>query len=235
MSTQVEPKANFVKLQEYQRPTLADGDYTITVTQKVEIDKHVDIPAFTAPARSFTVAGARFDLKPTDVEAVFPPDGNVGDHSNVLPHVTLSRSTLPWERTGNAAPAQTAALPWLALLLFDEDQKPKPQMKTVADLIAPAKPGDAKFPVIEKESAQHLDDKLTVIDVPKSLLQAIMPTGEELSLLTHVRFATEADKRDLLGTETVVGEELAVVMANRLPQRGTTTIGPRTVHAPPFP
>jgi hypothetical protein len=28
----------------------------------------------------------------------FPPDGSLGEHSNVLPHIILNRSTLPWER-----------------------------------------------------------------------------------------------------------------------------------------
>src|SRR5262249_32175308 len=145
MSTELERKTNFVKLQECHQPTLADGDYSITITQKVEIEKHKDIDAFTA-TRHFTVAGERFELKPADVEAVFPPEGTLGDHSNVLPHIVLSRSTLPWERTVNGEHGRTNRVPWLALLLFDEDQKPKPETKKVSELNS--LPPDTKFPVI---------------------------------------------------------------------------------------
>src|SRR5215213_2532930 len=215
MSTEVETKAGFVKFEEYHQPTLADGDYQIKVTQVLEIDKHAGIGEFTV-TRNFTVAGDRFELKPADVESVFPPDGNLGEHSNVLPHVILSRSTLPWERTVNGEQGQTTRVPWLALLLFDEDEKPKPKTMIVGDLLREAEAGSPRYPKIKLESGQQASDVLTVIDVPKSLLQKIMPSAEELTLLTHVRFGTDADDK-------LAGDELAIIIANRLPQRGKTS------------
>ena len=222
MSTPVEIKAEFVKLQEYHRPALADGDYEITVTQKAEIDKPVDpvtqraggvdTADFTT-TRFFTVAGERFELKPTDVESVFPPDGNLGDHFNVLPHIILNRSTLPWERTVNDA-AGKSGIPWLALLLFDEDQKPEPKTITAADLKPQA--GGPHFPAIKLEMAQQPEDPLTVIDVKKSLLETLLPPADELKLATHVRFGTTAN-------DQVVGDELAIIIANRLPQKGKSS------------
>ena len=139
MSTEVENKTAFVKFENYHQPTLADGDYEITVTQVVAID-HSKVGTFTA-SRPFTVAGERFELKPTDVEAVFPPDGNLGDHSNVLPHIVLNRSTLPWERTVNGG--ESTGIPWLALLVFDEDEKPEPEKLTVSDLMTPSGRGSS--------------------------------------------------------------------------------------------
>ena len=97
MSTPVQTKVGPVNFQRLHQPTLAAGDYKITVEQSVMIDK-ADVAGFTA-TRKFTVAGDRFVLQASDVEAVFPPEGNLGEHSNVLPHIMLSRSTLPWERT----------------------------------------------------------------------------------------------------------------------------------------
>ncbi len=50
--------------------------------------------------------GERFSLADDDVVAVFPPSGSLGDHADVLSHIILRRSTLPWERTavrGDAA------------------------------------------------------------------------------------------------------------------------------------
>ncbi len=214
MSTEIEPKkASYVKFQQFHQPTLADGYYKITVSQSVAIDSAAVDP-FTA-TRHFIVAGERFALKPTDVEAVFPPDGNLGDHSNVLPHIILSRSTLPWERTINGEQA-AANVPWVALLLFDEDEKPTATTMTAGDLRRPPLLGAPKFPKIELEKAQQLDDALTVISVPYAVLKKIMPTAEELKLLTHVRFGTCADDK-------LVGDELAIVIANRLPQRGKTS------------
>ncbi|HEU4435442.1 MAG TPA: hypothetical protein VFR51_18800 [Pyrinomonadaceae bacterium] len=214
MSTEVENKTAFVKFEEYHQPTLADGDYEINVTQVVTIENHTEaIGPFTA-SRHFTVAGERFELKPADVEAVFPPDGNLGDHSNVLPHIVLNRSTLPWERTVNGG--LSTGIPWLALLVFDDAEKPEPKKLTVADLLGPQPPGAPKFPTIKLERAQQQDDALTVIDVPYTLLSQIMPTAEELKLLTHVRFGTNAK-------DELTGEELAIIIANRLPKARETT------------
>ncbi|HET6975853.1 MAG TPA: hypothetical protein VFI24_05995 [Pyrinomonadaceae bacterium] len=218
---EVKPKASFVKFQQFHQPTLADGDYTITVTQSVTINRtepngnvvRKAIGPFES-AKHFTVAGERFELNPIDIESVFPPDGNLGDHSKVFPHIVLSRSTLPWERTVNGEQA-AAGVPWLALLLFDEDQKPTPKTKTARELLD-TKAEEARFPKTELESAQQESDMLTVIDVPCSVLKAIMPTGEELKLLTHVRFGTCANDK-------LVGEELAIVIANRLPQKGKSS------------
>ena len=213
MSTEIE-KTAFVKFEQYHQPTLADGDYQIKVTQVVEIDQQTEvIPQFTA-SRHFTVAGERFELKPADVAAVFPPDGNLGDHSNVLPHIVLNRSTLPWERTVNGA--EGTGIPWLALLIFDEAEQPEPKKLTAADLLKTRPPGAPKFPKIDLESWQQSDDALTVIDVPYTLLSQIMPAADELKLLTHVRFGTTVNNQ-------LTGEELAIIMAHRLPQAGRTT------------
>ena len=212
MATEVERKAGFVKFQNRHQPTLPDGDYEIKVKQVVGIEKHSAIDAFTA-SRHFTVTGERFALNPTDIESVFPPNGNLGDHNNVLPHVTLSRSTLPWERTANA---EQSEIPWLALLVFDEDEKPEPKTMTAGELQRQAETGIPRFPKIKLESAQQPEDLVTVIDVPYSVLSTIMPSAEELTLLTHVRFGTTA-------REELTGDELAIIIAHRLPQPNKTS------------
>jgi hypothetical protein len=99
---------------EYHRPALTPGRYTIEMSQEVTVPGTTD--RFSVQ-RQFTVSGDRLSLHPGDVVAVFPPDGSLGDHSEVLPHVMLERSTLPWEFA-----ADKAGAPWLALLLFDEQE-----------------------------------------------------------------------------------------------------------------
>ncbi|HYR43253.1 MAG TPA: hypothetical protein VER98_09530, partial [Terriglobia bacterium] len=64
-----------IEFVECHKPGLEDGDYTIAVTQVVSTRDKTSISkdnTFTA-ARTFTVAGERFDLKPSEIYAVFPP------------------------------------------------------------------------------------------------------------------------------------------------------------------
>ena len=216
MSTEILPQVSVKFLQRHE-PALESGDYEITVKQSVTITDHASIGAFEA-AKLFTVAGERFELKPTDVHSVFPPDGNLGEHSNVFPHLILDRSTLPWERTAeryaDGEPKQKTGVPWLALLIFDENQKPEPETVKAIELVN--RTFKAKFPKITLESAQNDSDQLTVIDVPRRVLAAIMPSVDELMLLAHVRFGV-----DTKGNAT--GDQLAVIIANRLPQAGKTS------------
>ena len=182
----------------YQTPMNA-GTYDVTATLtepkalRLEVETSVKLH----------VAGPRYFIPPSEVHSVFPPENGEGDYNNVLPHVVLNRCTLPWERlvasTGDDALEQ---IPFLALLVFTEDEEANgdvmpPITITVEDLGAPLEPG-------EKPT-----DKVNVIDVRRSVLEHIMPTGEELRLLTHGRERTQNGGP----------HKRAVVIANRLPAR----------------
>src|SRR5436190_2165516 len=95
--TAAKGKVEFIQ---YHQPGLKDGLYCIEVTQEFHsaLTQKVPDSTFTAE-RTFFVAGERFALAPSEVLAVFPADGSLGEHSKVLPHIILTRSTLPWERT----------------------------------------------------------------------------------------------------------------------------------------
>lgn len=206
------------------RPTLRLGDYEISVTQEVQTvadasappplrnpSRPIPLTTYTA-SKSFAVRGERFSLKPDDINAVFPPEGSLGDHSNVLPHVVLDRSTLPWERSAGRT---SGVSPWLALLLFDQGEAPEPKVVTLAALSDPA----VKFPPLSLEGGQAGTDKVTVIDVRRGLLEQLMPTSRDLEFLAHVR-----KLKDAAGGPA--GGETAVVIGNRLPRRGALS----TVH-----
>ena len=211
--------AGKIEFIQYHQPGLLADEYRITVRQEIstsgKVAQEIPAPVFSV-TKSFLVAGERFEIKPEDVNAVFPPDGNLGEHSNVLPHVVLNRSTLPWER--NAREAGNAEVPWLTLLLFDDAEKPTPRIITLGEL-RDTSAGAPKFPDVMLESGQLESDKVTVIDVAKSLLQTLMPTEDELALMTHVR-----QQKDAGGNPA--GDELAVIIGNRLPLKG----GGSTVH-----
>ena len=206
-----------VQFIEYQQPPLDSGTYQVTVEQTIKTKKSAKISEEKfSQILDFAVAGHRFaPLSVNDIYAVFPPAGNLGEHTNALPHITLKRSTLPWERSVNV---KDSDLPWVALLVFRESEKPAPQTIKLKDLKATPDNG-AKFPGFADEPGQTEEDELTVIDVPKKLLAQILPTQKEVALLAHINVLTDA-------SDSPLSEPLATVLGNRLPQAGEVS----TVH-----
>ena len=196
--------ADEIRFLEHHLPGLTSGKYEVVVEQEVKSSKITSQKPFTT-SRTFSVAGDRFALKPADVVAVFPPAGSLGDHSNVLPHVLLRKSTLPWERR---ADSNVREMPWLALLLFYEGEAPAPEVVSLKDL----RGGSAKFPAFEKEVGQGDDDKVTVIDVRQKTLAGLLPQHDELAVLAHVRETVDYVVNDqtlaALKTEGVSDDDL---------------------------
>ena len=183
-----------VQFIEWHVPGFPTGTYRLEVTQEVKIGQ--DPPRPFTRTSSFVVEGQRSALRPADIVALYPPDGGVGDYVAVLPHVVLSRSTLPWERV--VVPARdNKQFPWLAILLFEDREKPTP------------------IPVNPSDLGQQRDDgqaTASAIKVPWSLLRSLLPPSiDDLRYLAHVREA---------------GDDVAVVLGNRLPVVGGTS----TVH-----
>jgi len=203
-----------VKFIEYHQPPLDSGSYQITVEQTIKTKKSAKISEQKfSNTLNFVVSGHRFaPLTSNDIYAVFPPSGNLGEHSNALPHITLNRSTLPWERSINV---EDSKLPWLALLLFRESETPTPLTVQLKDL----KNSAAKFTNFDYEPGQLPQDEITVIDVPKKLLAQILPTQEDIALLAHINLLTNAQ-------DSPLSEPLATILGNRLPQPGEVS----TVH-----
>ncbi|MEW2119897.1 hypothetical protein AB0945_32875 [Streptomyces sp. NPDC005474] len=190
--------ADTITFVDHSQPVLPAGQYVITTTQKI-----TESPEPFPATRQFTVSADRFSLPAARVTAVFPPDGSLGDHHNVLPHVMLDRPTLPWERSSGVDG------PWLALLLFPQSQRPDPKVVRLADLGT----GPAHFPATPLEAHQSPDDQATVIDVPRRVLEEILPSAAELPYLAHLR-------------RTEGAPDVAVVLGNRLPSSDE----PSTVH-----
>jgi hypothetical protein len=213
MSNEIPAKIEFIQ---FHQPPLKDGEYRIELTQGIAAEGK--IPADAAKdfrtGKTFYVAGHRFHLDPRDVFAVFPPAHSLGEHSNVLPHILLNRSTLPWERMAGTGDEQT---PWLALLLIDESESGQiaTPIVTLADLKSGSK-SSPYFPGLSLEKGQRETDKLMVIDIEKELLEKIVPGKKSLQYLTHVR-----QGKDSAGN--VMGEERAVIICNRLPQQGKSS------------
>lgn len=185
---------------DYHKPDLEAGDYRLVVQTKVTVNGADHPPTeahrdFLEAHRDFKVAGPRYRLAPQDIVAVYPPADSTGDYATVLPHVVLSRATIPWERAADAA--ETA--PWLAVLVLDEEELPEVEVETIRQSeLDPGAPDDARVRVLDGKTA---------------FLAERLPRFDELALLAHVRERHETDNK---ATTTVSGE-VAVVMAARLP------------------
>lgn len=175
-------------------PTLQSGTYKLKLSQSLNgTDFSKDL--------TFHVAGSQYTLNPADIVAVFPPPGSLGNYHHAVPNVVLKRSTLPWEREI----ADNDTNPWLALLLINESDESGNYEEKVINL--------SEFDST-LEPGQTVNDKITVIDVDKSLLETIMPKRADLQWLAHV-------KSGLKNNSPL--EEYAVILGNRMPKKGTTS------------
>lgn len=197
----------FVEFLESHRPPLKAGEYRIFVQQQFsenpEVDKLEELEPFGDQFYRFTVAGPKYVLSPQEIAAVFPPAGSLGDHSDVFPHVALRRSTLPWERSADAEPNadprdwKEAPTPWLALLVYDEDDLKKDGLEDAPVRLATPLSGDSALKVGKLDAsddagypfhdAAHTDTVVAAVDLRSDLLKVFLPTAMECRLLCHVR------------------------------------------------
>ncbi len=210
------------QIQFYDRyePPLAAGDYTATVTQEVSYGGQ----ATGAVTQAFHVVAPQVALEPGDLHAVYPPPNSAGTFEHTLPHIVLSRQTLPWDRPG-VAPSATGRSPWVALLVFQDDPA-NPEL--------PSKPGADGDRAVQTTSGQLVqsdgsvqtpvglmledpDRACRAIEVPADVFGRIAPACEDLEWLAHARQVNTADK-EVLGLK----EEgwFSLVIANRLPKPG---------------
>jgi len=208
-----------VKFIQYHQPSLESGEYHIQIEQTIASSGKINQQTFNRNL-TFAVQGERFaPLSPEDIYAVFPPRDSLGLHYNVLPHITVKRSTLPWERYPGTTDEN---LPWLILLLFrdndfdNESDRPKPKNITLQQL----RDGQPKVknPNITLEVGQTEKQQVTVIDVKKKYLEPILPTKADLAYLSHVR------QREG-GNGNSSEDEFATIFCNRLPEaNGISTV-----------
>jgi len=185
----------FIEFLDSHRPPLQAGEYSIKITQDLSLDPS---QALGEREWSFTVAGPQFSLSPQEIASVFPPAGSLGDHSTCFPHVALHRSTLPWERSGERerSPSEdptnwmTAAMPWLAVLVFDEEDLASHAIRlptadstalTLKDLQAS---DDVSFP---HPDVPPQEIRVASVDVRTDVLDSFVPSAMECRLLCHVR------------------------------------------------
>ena len=119
---------------QHQIPGLEDGEYQLTVAQRVNDSSGNPISDDSLTnTYTFAVLGDRFALSnpAQSVSSVFPPANATGEFTTVLPHVVFTSPTFPWARFPTSTLPFTPPPPgqdtdadvptWLAVLVLDED------------------------------------------------------------------------------------------------------------------
>jgi len=205
-------------------PPLEDNTYRLTVETDVTID---GAPPPTDPSSPnplskqsfFSIEGPRFQLAATEVAGMYPPKNGHGSFSEAVPHIVLSRRTLPWERLLDPAhkipaptaqqgdaPAPAAPPPWLALLVFEDGENFQIIQNVPLEKIV----GPSIYADLESPPNVSCDALQTDI----ATLSLLLPTVEELTLLAHVRQVNVNDRELNIGSTDGF---FSVIMSNRLP------------------
>ncbi|MEV4926588.1 hypothetical protein [Streptomyces roseoverticillatus] len=206
-------------------PAAPAGLYEITLGHKISGDK-VGADELPAVRQNAEIRSPQFTLDGSFVHALHPAPAASGAFEYVLPHVTLNRLILPWERALDPAAPE---LPWLALLLFAEGElpdDPKAQghvtTRTVRELLTTT--GDVLVPdiTLDAEVPPELrDSACATVDVPSEVFAALVPRRADLPHLCHVRKVTDQHAaRVRRNGEPLETGDYAVVVANRFPRTG---------------
>ncbi|MGY5124912.1 hypothetical protein [Streptomyces nigrescens] len=204
------------------RPRATAGDYRVTVEHVLKgSDGQTLNPDDPLTAEhTFEIRAPQFVLDASSVHAFYPAPGASGDFTHTLPHVTLARAPLPWEREQRWSRSGRRA-PWMALLLFRAGELPDdPQglahttLRTVEKLVTPDEPRVCG-PALTGLPPETLGSNCHTIDVPAALFNALVPREEEMYYLAHVRDAQPARRLD--DGESLTEGKFGVLTGNRFP------------------
>ena len=227
MSDPAPPGVGQMYLFDEMTPPLVDNSYRITVNTAVTIDGGAQ--PLPNSQRFFNIEGPRFTLASSEVAAVFPPRNGHGPFDEAIPHIALGRRTLPWERELDPASRigtltrkpsdppppnpqppgsahQYGPPPWLALMLFEEGEYTIHQNVQLENAIPQQ---------IFEDLGRPQGITCDTVEASADLVASLMPSVEELMLLSHVRLVNVDDRELSAGSSN---GWFAVVMANRLPR-----------------
>ncbi len=184
-------------------PALPAGTWKLKVTQELSGNAALTSAHIRSEEFTFSCEADPYALDSSQIYSVYPPENSFGKFEATLPSIVLKRRTLPWERKIPECPNT----PWLALLLFSENEGVA--LQTVKR---------------EDETSRNDEQSESYLElvIPSQLFQHVCPSKEDMSLAIHSRFAS----RDNKVTESVpVDEWMSVVTAGRLPRSSTDEHG----------
>ncbi len=208
------------------------GRYVVRAEHTVQ--GKADKPEWKGEAEvSFEVAAPRLALpSPGVVHACYPPPNSEGPFRDLIPYVSLSRRSLPWERalstpSADASPEERAT-PWVALLVLNGDDLKLGEIRaTKGATLASADTASFYAPwsdaTLADDFALTADERkadVTVLELDARRFRELCPKVAELRSLVHVRTVDARSKR--IGDEQATAH-YAVVLANRFPCPGEQT------------
>jgi hypothetical protein len=156
------------------------------------------------------IEGPQTSLLATDIVGVYPAPGSDDSPGDFLPHIALTRRTLPWERKG-----PEAGCPWLALVLLKDSELvqvsgvTKPIHSTTVGAVQASHPtAYAQF----KKTGLPDDTGIDIVYVAMAIAASLLKP-ENLKLLCHVRRAAQDNPLAKIDDD----RDLAVVVSGRLP------------------
>jgi hypothetical protein len=210
----------------YQTP-LSAGSYRFVLQQTVSVEGEDSRHYYRD--QPFEVLAPRYAIDGSEIQAYFPPSGGIADYKNVLPHMVLRTRSLPWER---AVWQDAQRAPWLALLVLSEQEISDGKVIIKTGKAADLEPEPTAPPWTRKEDGElillpKIDVKeeqqtpVRLLDLDLKLFLELCPRRKELPLLAHIRQVDTANKVPL---EMVTDGEFAVLVANRFPSPGASTV-----------
>lgn len=206
-------------------PPAADaGEYRVKVHQNVTSPVAEEIPG--AEFRFFA-GEKRFELEQGEIYEAYPPAGMVSDYGVTLPHIIFYKKAYPWDRRIGGGPALREntpvknQTPWIALLLFDEDEEPKLSEVTLQKLLN--KEEKCFFPLAGTglQPGKDWDNTCSVIRMSPELFKKAVPMEAELPWLAHVRITDLHERPDnIIAHPGYFG----VIVCSRFPQAVDRTV-----------
>ena len=219
-------------------PALKQGMHSIGLDIFLPSELGLGVHSTVENDRHFEVTGPRWTIPITDVHSVRPGvNQDDADVDCVLPMFVSGRRTLPWERSLDPVEGTSSDHPWVALLLFTEEEltqggelgifKGDKRLKLFGQTNGHAgifdhKVGDSEFLTkmgLDRHGI-HSNFQVDAIKVSDSILSDVTPYLNELPLLVNAREVSTVDKE-------LCGEDedgwFSVVCCNRLP-RDTSTV-----------
>ena len=208
-----------LKFIDYRKPRLEAGNYVFKVIQSYGDPAKQGSQESAEQSIRFKVAGERLRIEPQDIFAKYPPVGEQGDFAGTLPHISLYKASLPWERSAyvEGSAGKENFEPWLYLMLINDDDincgdAKRPENRNLDDL-----PKNAFFPdALHQSLQQDITDKIitetekniTTVDIKAGFFkQLIADHKEDLEYLAHVR--------QRYNEQSELVRELSVIIANR--------------------
>lgn len=201
-------------------PSLQAGEYELSAQVRVSFSGKTEYSA--KETKRFSVQGQRFTANQEQIMSVYPAPGERCKKPAVLPHVAVRPCTFPFEcaveRSSEGSKKQGLKTPFLALLLFHEEEMPVLVHGHVRDLFENA--GECGVFYSGGCTKEEADLPCTFMDVPGKLFERIAPGADELTYLVHGRKTDPFLKAQALSS--VLAEEVqSVVFCNRIPKCGT--------------